>query len=266
MTQAINIIAFPVLIGLLLFLLPASLRIIKGIIASIAAIFSTYLAIVIFSGDNRIFTLGEWLLATGIQAPGMNAYVDAVKYCSFSIDNLSKLITLFISMLSLLIIIYSILYRTKDSMRNYYAYVLITLGFSFGAVLANNLLLFLICWGILGLTLYKLIRGHDETSSAAAKKTLVIIGASDGIMILGIAIIWRLTGTLNMNEISLHTGDAVRVIAFLALLVGSFTKAGAFPFHSWIPDYAEKAPATSSAYLPASLDKLLGIYFLARIT
>jgi formate hydrogenlyase subunit 3/multisubunit Na+/H+ antiporter MnhD subunit len=48
--------------------------------------------------------------------------------------------------------------------------------------------------------------------------------------------------------------------------VGSFTKAGAFPFHTWAPDYARDAPASSSALLPASLDKLLGIYFLARIT
>jgi formate hydrogenlyase subunit 3/multisubunit Na+/H+ antiporter MnhD subunit len=55
-------------------------------------------------------------------------------------------------------------------------------------------------------------------------------------------------------------------IAFLALLTGSFTKAGAFPFHTWVPDYAKYAPAASSAYLPAALDKLLGIYFLARIT
>ena len=47
--------------------------------------------------------------------------------------------------------------------------------------------------------------------------------------------------------------------------LGRFTKAGAFPFHTWVPDYSETAPATSSAYLPASLDKLLGIYFLARI-
>ncbi len=266
MTQAINIIALPILIGLLLFLLPTSLRIIKGIIAIIASLYCSYLAITLFSVDPLVFTLGDWVAATGMQAPEIEAYANAVKYSSFSIDNLSKLITLFISLLSLLIVIYSIRYKTKDIMRNYYAYFLITLGFSFGAVLANNLLLFLICWGILGLTLYKLIRGHDEASSAAAKKTLVIIGASDGIMILGIAIIWRISGTLNMDEISLHTGDAVRVIAFLALIIGSFTKAGAFPFHTWIPDYAEKAPATSSAYLPASLDKLLGIYFLARIT
>jgi len=266
MTQAINIIILPVLIGLLLFLLPASLRFIKGIIAIGVTLFTGYLAISLFGTDDVVFSLRDWVVATGMQVPGTDAFASADKYSSFSVDGLSKLITLFIGLLSLLIAVYSIMYKSAGAMRNYYAWFLITLGFSFGAVLSNNLLLFLICWGILGLTLYMLIRGNDEGKSAAAKKTLIIIGASDGIMIIGIAILWRITGTLNMDEITLPTSDLVRTIAFLALLIGSFTKAGAFPFHTWIPDYSEKAPATSSAYLPASLDKLLGIYFLARIT
>ena len=37
------------------------------------------------------------------------------------------------------------------------------------------------------------------------------------------------------------------------------------PLHTWIPDCAEKAPIPVTAFLPASLDKLLGIYLLARI-
>ena len=266
MTQAINIIILPVLTGLLLFLLPAGFRRLKGIIAIGVTLCTGYLALKLFGSEEVVFSLGDWVAATGMQAPGMDAYANADKYTSFSVDGLSKLIILFISLLSLLIAVYSTVYKTAGAMRNYLSWFLITLGFSFGAVLSNNLLLFLICWGILGLTLYKLIQGNDQASSAAAKKTLIIIGASDGIMILGIAIIWRVTGTLNMDEITLPTSDALRTIAFLALLVGSFTKAGAFPFHNWVPDYAEMAPATSSAYLPASLDKLLGIYFLARIT
>ncbi|MGB7453208.1 MAG: proton-conducting transporter membrane subunit, partial [Lysobacterales bacterium] len=40
--------------------------------------------------------------------------------------------------------------------------------------------------------------------------------------------------------------------------------AGAVPFHSWVPDFGEKVDAPVSAFLPASLDKLLGIYLLAR--
>jgi multicomponent Na+:H+ antiporter subunit A len=132
--------------------------------------------------------------------------------------------------------------------------------------LSDNLLLFLAFWGILGITLYKLIQGKDEESSAAAKKTLILIGASDSIMIIGIAIYWKISGSLSMSATSLPTTNVLSVVAFIALLTGSFTKAGAFPFHTWVPDYATSAPASSSAYLPASLDKLLGIYFLARIT
>ncbi len=252
MNQAIQIIVLPVLLGILLFLLPSALRIIKAIIALGATLFTGYLAVSLFGAEELVFTVDYW--------------AGAEKYCSFSLDSLSKLIILFISVLSLLIAIYSLSNKAAGSIRNFYAWFLITLGFSYGAVLANNLLLFLVCWGILGISLYMLIPGKDEKSSAAAKKTLVLIGASDGIMILGIAILWRVCGTLNMDEITLPTSDLVRTVACLALLVGSFTKAGAFPFHTWVPDYSESAPATSSAYLPASLDKLLGIYFLARIT
>ena len=161
---------------------------------------------------------------------------------------------------------YSIVYVKEGKVRNYYPYFLITIGCSYGAVLADNLLLFLSFWGVLGLTLYKLIRGFDEESSSTAKKTLILIGASDSIMIIGIAIIWSITGSLSIEGISVPTTNALSVVAFLTLITGSFTKAGAFPFHTWVPDYAKSAPASSSALLPASLDKLLGIYFLARIT
>jgi len=266
MIQALNIIIIPVLIGLLLLLFPARFRIIKGIIASLVALIACYLAVVLYGTTDQVFTVNDWMVATGSRVPALEVYNSLVKFSVFAIDPLSRLITLFIAFLALLIAVYSLLYKGHHQIRDYFAYLLITLGFSFGATLANNLMLFLICWGILGLTLYKLIRSHDEGSSQAAKKTLVIIGSSDGIMILGVAILWRLTGTLNMDEISLPTGNALQVIAFLALIIGSFTKAGAFPFHTWIPDFAEHAPASSTAYLPASLDKLLGIYFLARIT
>ena len=252
MNQAIQIIVLPVLVGILLFLLPRALSLLKAIIALAAVFYSAYLAISLFTAEELIFTLDYW--------------AGSEKYCSFSLDSLSKLILLFMCLLSSLISIYTLSYKKVGDSRNFHAWFLITLGFSIGAVLANNLLLFLLCWGILGISLYMLIPGKDEHSSAAAKKTLVLIGASDGIMILGVAILWRVTGTLNMDEITLPTSDLVRTVACLALLIGSFTKAGAFPFHTWVPDYSETAPAASSAYLPASLDKLLGIYFLARIT
>jgi NADH:ubiquinone oxidoreductase subunit 5 (subunit L)/multisubunit Na+/H+ antiporter MnhA subunit len=50
------------------------------------------------------------------------------------------------------------------------------------------------------------------------------------------------------------------------LMLGAIGKAGSMPFHSWIPDAAVDAPLPFMAFLPAALEKLLGIYFLARIT
>jgi formate hydrogenlyase subunit 3/multisubunit Na+/H+ antiporter MnhD subunit len=266
MTQAIHIIAIPILAGLLLFLLPAGLKTIRGIITILVTVYTAYLALYLFGQEDLVFSLSDWVAATGLQLSRMMVFHATDSYVTFALDGLSRLICLFISLLSLIIATYTLIYKGIRDIRHYHTWFLFTLGFSLGAVLTNNLLFFLICWGFLGLTIYLLIRGKDDPSSAAAKKTLLMIGASDGIMIIGIAIIWRITGTLNMDEIKLVTGDLVRTAAFLALLIGSFTKAGAFPFHTWVPDYSEHAPATSSAYLPASLDKLLGIYFLARIT
>jgi formate hydrogenlyase subunit 3/multisubunit Na+/H+ antiporter MnhD subunit len=266
MNESVTIILLPLIAGLILFFLPEKFRTIKGIAATIISIITLALTIVIFRGEPQIFAPYTGSFFPTLLAKSQNIIGGTRNYFVFNVDKLSSLIILFISLFSFLVLIYSLIYIKEGMVKNYYPYFLVTLGCSYGAVLSDNLLLFIFFWGILGITLYKLIHGHDEGSSATAKKTLILIGASDSIMIVGIAIIWKLTGSLSMSSISLTAVNALNITAFLALLTGSFTKAGAFPFHTWVPDYSENAPASSSAYLPASLDKLLGIYFLARIT
>ncbi len=259
------IILVPVFAGLLLFALPERGRMIKGILALLVSIITAYWAWTIFRAEPALARL----FAPEIPGAGENIsrmLQSCNQYMRFTIDGLSQLIVLLGGLFGLLIAVYSIKGEGKSlKFRNFHSYFLITLGLSFGTILADNLLLFIMLWGILALTLYKLIPQNDEKSSAAAKKTLIMIGSSDGIMIMGIAILYKLTGSISMSGIMVETGSLLSYTAFVALLIGSFTKAGAFPFHSWIPDYTEKAPAASSAYLPASLDKLLGIYFLVRI-
>ena len=55
-------------------------------------------------------------------------------------------------------------------------------------------------------------------------------------------------------------------LCYLLMLIAALAKAGAMPFHTWIPSAAEGAPTDVMAFLPASLDKLLGIYLLARVS
>jgi len=84
-------------------------------------------------------------------------------------------------------------------------------------------------------------------------------------MMLGIALTYHLAGTFAISKISLPMtlGGS---IAFVLLMIGAISKAGSMPFHSWIPDAAIDAPLPFMAFLPASLEKLLGIYLLARIS
>jgi formate hydrogenlyase subunit 3/multisubunit Na+/H+ antiporter MnhD subunit len=260
------IITLPILAGLLFFLIPDRLRKFKGVLATTISGLVLIFSLMLFNAEPQIVTPLFTIPGTNIEL--LTSWFAGIgNFFTYNIDHLGKLIVLFIGFFAFLISFYSIAYmKDRKKLPHYYSYLLITVGCAAGAALADNLILLIGFWGILGMTLYLLIKGYDEESSATAKKTLILIGASDALMIMGIGIIWQLTNSFSISEISIATDNGAAVTAFLLLMVGSFTKAGAFPFHSWIPDYAKKAPASSSALLPASLDKLLGIYLLLRLT
>jgi len=189
-------------------------------------------------------------------------------YPFFKLDTLNSFTVLAILLFFVLTLIYSFKFmRGSSRLGAYYINIILTAVVSTGVVLANNLVLLLVFWGFLGINLYLLINMGDEKSSSAAKKTFIIVGGSDALMLLGIGIIYSLTGTFQMDKIALSlTNSTLHVFAYLCIAVACFAKAGAMPFHSWIPDCAESAPVPVVAYLPASLDKILGIYLLARIS
>jgi len=185
----------------------------------------------------------------------------------FRLDALNSFVILAIGLFSLLTIIYSLGFmKGKKRLLQYYTYIILTAAAAVGITLADNLILLLGLWGFLGLTLYLLISMGSDTSGAVAKKTFIIVGGSDVLMILGVGIIYALTGTLQMSQIRLELNGGLVTAAYISIALACFAKAGIIPLHSWIPDCAEKAPVPVVAYLPASLDKLLGIYLFARIS
>ena len=181
-------------------------------------------------------------------------------------DNLSGFIAVAIAAFALLITIYSFGFIER-SFGRYFGYTLMTLGASMGAVFANDMIVLLTFWGVLVSLLYLMVnlKGTDD-SAAAAKKSLIIIGGTDALMLFGLCLVWSMTKTFMISGLRIPLSSASAYIAYFSLAIAAFAKAGAMPFHSWLPDVAEFAPASVTAYLPASLDKLLGIYLLARIS
>ncbi len=180
-------------------------------------------------------------------------------------DNLSRFMLLPLGFFGFILSFYAIgTIKTGQSL--FYGAYLLTLGASAGVILANHLVLFLIFWGVLAITLYLLILTGNSKAPKAAQKSLILIGGSDALMLLGIALLFHLSRSYLMSEIYLTLSNPWVYVAFFAILTAIMTKTGAMPFHTWIPEMATAAPSVVTAFLPAALDKLLGIYLLVRLS
>jgi len=154
----------------------------------------------------------------------------------------------------------------------YYAYAMWVLAGALAAVYADHLLLLLIGWETVTLMLFLLINlGGTEAAARGAMKTFVMLGLADCAMLAAMALLWATDGTPHLLLSDIPAGGlAVNAgqgyLIYILLLAGALAKAGAMPFHTWVPAASEGAPASVMAFLPASLDKLLGIYLLALIS
>jgi formate hydrogenlyase subunit 3/multisubunit Na+/H+ antiporter MnhD subunit len=126
------------------------------------------------------------------------------------------------------------------------------------------LILLLFFWEGLLLTLFGFIAIGKKEAINTAIKAFVINGATDLCMMAGVILTGYLAGTFTISEISLQT-NGLASLAFVLLVIGAISKAGSMPFHTWIPDAAVDAPLPFMAFGPGSFEKLIGIYFLARI-
>lgn len=186
----------------------------------------------------------------------------------FYIDSLAGFILLFCSIFAVLVWLYSLKAMSKNPREKiYHLYIALTLSAANGVVITGNLIFLLIFWNVLVFTLYGILLVGKTDSSFAARKAVTIIGVSDFIMMLGIAILYIRVGNINIPTLpAISLNSPWLVTAYLFIVVGAIAKAGAIPLHTWIPESAKVVPASTMAYIPASLDKLIGIYLLVRIS
>ncbi len=205
------------------------------------------------------------LIASGKELAFVQPFAGFQIDFSLKLYHFSGFILLAAAVLSFLVVLYTIVFmKGKSGAKLFFACMLFTLALVNGAVLANNLAVMLFFWeGILA-TMFVLIMVGGKKAYKTSVKAVIIAGLTDLMMMLGIGIAGYLAKTLAMDQIRLPlTGWGT--VAFLLLMAGAVSKAGSMPFHTWIPDAADDAPMPFMAFLPGALEKLLGVYLVARI-
>ncbi len=257
MSQILVPIVVPAVAGGLCFLIPRRVKAVREVLTLAGLVWAFVAALQLF-GQWPLSYTKDWVVLGDL----------SVQF-DLLLNHFSAFVVLFVVLFGLAIAVYSMGWLSKEhDGRRYYTFLLWTVAASAGAVLSNSLLVLLMFWEALTAILFFYVNlGKKEgAASSGAAKSFVMLGLSDAALFIAIALIWVKYGTLSMDQLSIFVGDGATTTIYVLMMVGAITKAGAMPFHTWIPAAAEGAPTPVMALLPASIDKLLGIYLLARIS
>jgi proton-translocating NADH-quinone oxidoreductase chain N len=196
--------------------------------------------------------------------------------CAFlSIDTASILLAGVAIMLGLAAAVYSTRYREREGGdAEYYTLLLLMVAGMVGVGFSGDLLTLFVFWELMSVASYVLVAFESEAAEPveAGLKYTIMSAAGNIALLLGMALLYGLTGTLNMSHMAQVFGaqagsaaqDVWQGVALTLVLVGFGTKAAIVPFHTWLPDAHPAAPSPISAMLSGGLIKA-GAYGLIRV-
>ncbi len=198
----------------------------------------------------------------------------ALASVGFLADEQSSVMLLLVTLVSLLVQIYSLGYLSDEpapGIGRYYAYQSLFAFSMLGLVVAPNLVQLFVCWELVGLCSYLLIGFWYRKPSAAraAVKAFWTTKAGDVGLLIGIVLLWRHTGTFDFAELRQLVDGGLVGIDGLALItfciyLGAAGKSAQFPLHVWLPD-AMEGPTPVSALIHAATMVTAGVYLLVRM-
>lgn len=192
---------------------------------------------------------------------------------SLRLDALSLVFVFIITFVGALIHIYSTAFMRHD--RDYSRFFACMNLFVFAMlllVMADNLVLMYLGWEGVGLCSYLLIGFWYETPAncSAANKAFYITRIGDTAMAIGLFLLFKELGTLNIPDILqqspqhfANNSSNITLIALL-LLAGGMGKSAQLPLQTWLPD-AMAGPSPVSALIHAATMVTAGVYLIARM-
>ena len=189
------------------------------------------------------------------------------------IDPLAAMMLVIVTLVSLLVYIYSVSYMEHDEgMGRFFAFISLFSASMLGLVVSVNFLQLYVFWEGVGLCSYLLIGFyyHKVSAREAAKKAFITTRIGDFGMLVGILLVQMVFGTMDFIELRMlvppyvvAAGTGFLTVIGLLLFMGPIGKSGQFPLHVWLLD-AMEGPTPTSALIHAATMVAAGVYLVAR--
>jgi NADH-quinone oxidoreductase subunit L len=208
--------------------------------------------------DTTVFKMGVWL------------------------DKLTVIMMFIVTSVSLLVHIYSVGYMEGDAgYQRFFSYVSFFTFAMLSLVMANNFVQIFFGWEGVGLVSYLLIGfwHHKDSAAVGSFKAFIVNRVGDFGLLLGIALVLKVTGSLNFIDLfknvdSFTSGNVILPwlgkISYAELtaglfFIGAMGKSAQMPLHVWLPESME-GPTPISALIHAATMVTAGVYLLARLS
>ena len=249
-----------------------------GLAGALAALIISWMTL---AKASQLHHLGQDVLASSIVWMDTG---DTTFEMGVLVDPATAIMLVMVPIAVLMIFIYSIGYMAHDPRQaRFFALISLFASAMLTLVVADNVLLLFVGWEIMGVCSYMLIGFWFEKESAykAAIKAFTTTRIADVVMLLGIAYLYSITGTLSYREI-MYSPETLDLLAGTApiilggwtvsaasiigifLIVGTVGKSAQFPLHVWLPD-AMEGPTPVSAMIHAAAMVSAGIFSLIRL-
>jgi NADH-quinone oxidoreductase subunit L len=274
-SSAIGLVSAPLAAFVLIVFLTRKARLLSAVVAIVAAAASLALsagnllqvlgaspAASVFSGAHASI---QWL-----SIPSVGRFRGLEIAMGVLVDPLSATMSVIVSLVAFLVMIYSLGYMKGDpGFSRYFAYLSLFSFSMLGLVVADNYFQTFVFWELVGLSSYLLIGFWFAKPSAAdaSRKAFVTNRWADFGFMVGILLLFSLFGTFDFGKLStaISTARGSAALALVAglIFIGPMGKSAQFPFHVWLPD-AMEGPTPVSALIHAATMVAAGVYLIAR--
>jgi multicomponent Na+:H+ antiporter subunit D len=195
---------------------------------------------------------------------------------NLAIDGLNIIVAMVVSGVSVLAMIYSLIFMDREGgLGRYYTLLLLLVAGMMGISLTGDIFNLYVFFEIMSIASYALTAFYRTGESLeGAFKYLVMGTLGTALILLGIAILYGLTGTLNFADLAVrlnainaaHGGFPISMVVALGFFITGFgIKIAMVPLHAWLPDAYQTAPSSIVSVF-AGGTAIVGVYSLLRIS